>query len=665
MAGPKNIGKYEILEEIGRGGFAIVYKARDPDLGRVVALKVLAPHLTWDPTFAQRFRREAQATAKLSHPHIVTIHEVGQDGEQLYIAMQYLSGSTLAELLKAEDAILLERALLILEQVADALDYAHRRGVIHRDVKPSNVMVEGTERGVQATLMDFGLVKAMESSESLTSAGVILGSPEYMAPEQADPDRKSEIGPATDRYALGVVAYKMLTGRVPFDADSPLAVLRGQADKAPPNPRDIRKDLPQRAAQVLLKALSKSLRGRYPTAMSMVEALRRTQKEVKQRPPLPALPPRKRFPVWGWVAAGVLVLALVAAGVGLGSLMGGKTTPEPRATTVVAVRPTDTPVGTDSPVAVPTATGSQPVAVGPTKTPTPKAVATDTPSPTGTPTATATTTPSHTPTSPPTKTPTPTGTPYSMPTPTLVAGATRVWEPDDSMMVYVPAGKFWMGSDDSDPDAEANEKPQHEVYLDAFWIDRTEVTNGQYQLCVADGACSPPAWSKSYTRDSYYGDTEFDNYPVIYVNWSQAEAYCTWSGKRLPTEAEWEKAARGTDGRIYPWGEEIDRNRANYLGGDTTEVGSYPAGTSSYGALDMAGNVWEWVADWYSSGYYASSPDSNPQGPGSGEGRVVRGGSWYYYQGQARAAYRYYFVEPSHAFYYLVGFRCARSGSEP
>jgi len=270
----QKIGKYEIIEELGRGGFAVVYKAHDPDLDRAVALKVLAPHLTWDPTFAGRFRREAQSTANLRHPNIVTVHEVGQADGHLYIAMEYLPGRTLAELLKAEGAMPLERALPILEQVADAMDYAHGQGVIHRDVKPSNVMVEPVEDGkLRATLMDFGLVKALESSESLTSAGTVQGSPEYMAPEQADLDRKGEVGPAADRYALGVVAYEMLTGRAPFEAEAPLAVLHAHVYQTPPNPRTIHEGLSTTVSQALLKALSKAPDERYPTARAMVEAL--------------------------------------------------------------------------------------------------------------------------------------------------------------------------------------------------------------------------------------------------------------------------------------------------------------------------------------------------------------------------------------------------------
>ena len=361
MTDLKRIGKYEILEQIGRGGFAVVYKVHDPDLDRVVALKVLAPHLTWDPTFVERFRREAQATAKLRHPHIITIHEVGQDAGQLYIAMEYLPEPTLAELPPAEGAMPLNRALPILEQIAEALDYAHGRGVIHRDVKPRNVKVEETERGVRATLLDFGLVKAMESSESLTSAGTILGSPEYMAPEQADPDRKDEIGPATDRYALGVMAYAMLTGRVPFPGNTP-STLVAHMQKPPPDPLSIYKNLSEGVAQVLLKALSKAPGERYPTAVALVEALRQAEGDalvIEQKRDAESkrqLAPR-RFPVWGWVAIGMLAVALLVVGVLLGPGLDGKTTPEPEGTTSVAAK---SPESTQTPAATQRSPGVTP-----------------------------------------------------------------------------------------------------------------------------------------------------------------------------------------------------------------------------------------------------------------------------------------------------------------
>jgi formylglycine-generating enzyme required for sulfatase activity len=166
--------------------------------------------------------------------------------------------------------------------------------------------------------------------------------------------------------------------------------------------------------------------------------------------------------------------------------------------------------------------------------------------------------------------------------------------------------------------------------LDDYYIDKYEVTNARYQACVDAGVCQPPREMSSATRSNYYGNSDFDDYPVIYVDWDMAVVYCEWRGAQLPTEAQWEKAARGTDGRSYPWGEGIDAILANYNYniGDTTAVGNYEDGVSPYGLYDMTGNVWEWVADWYSGTYYQTSPSANPTGPASGQFRGLRGGSW-------------------------------------
>jgi formylglycine-generating enzyme required for sulfatase activity len=211
----------------------------------------------------------------------------------------------------------------------------------------------------------------------------------------------------------------------------------------------------------------------------------------------------------------------------------------------------------------------------------------------------------------------------------IPAGTLMPFPQKDGMKLhYVPAGSFMMGSDERGP---GGEMPVHKVILDAFWIDETEITNGMYMQCVEAGACQPPGNKWSSMHDSYYDDLQYTNYPVVYVSWNDAQAYCHWAGRALPSEAQWEKAARGIDGRSYPWGNQVpDKDLLNYNNniGDTTEVGKYPNGKSPYGAYDMAGNVWEWVSDWYGYDYYANSPPYNPFGPDSGQNHVVRGGAW-------------------------------------
>ena len=267
-------------------------------------------------------------------------------------------------------------------------------------------------------------------------------------------------------------------------------------------------------------------------------------------------------------------------------------------------------------------------------------------------------TPTESPTITTSPTPTAVSTPTNTSTPTPDIGSTQTSPLDGMALVYVPEGSFLMGYSGGYDD----EQPQHSIMLDAFWIDKTEVTISMYDLCVEAGTCKSPHRHTSNAIDNYYGNPKYANYPIIYVSWIDAQTYCTWAGRRLPTEAEWEKAARGTDGRIYPWGNNPpDKSLENFGNNieDVTKTGSYPAGASSYGALDMAGNIWEWTADWYDQNYYSQSPDLNPLGPDSGTKRVLRGGSWNYAASGSRSTYRLA-KEPTFSSY-ETGIRCVRA----
>ena len=196
--------------------------------------------------------------------------------------------------------------------------------------------------------------------------------------------------------------------------------------------------------------------------------------------------------------------------------------------------------------------------------------------------------------------------------------APMISEIDGMSQIHIPAGEFPMGTSDDEPFAGSDEKPQHTVYLDEFWIDRMEVTNAMYARCVEAGACTEPASDRLF-------EEQYANSAVMGVTWFQTEAYCAWAGRRLPTEVEWEKAARGTDGRRFPWGNDLP-DLSKFPDMDR-EVGYFSFDVSSYGVLEMAAHAREWVADWYDPFYYANSPKNNPQGPESGAGKSRRGGS--------------------------------------
>ena len=671
---------------------------------------------------------EARTVASLNHPHIITLYEIGDLDGQLFIAMELVEGGSLYQRLESDGPMEVEETIDLLAGVADALDYAHSKGLIHRDIKPANILLRSTHRNRrEGVLTDFGLVKALSRSTQLTRSGTILGTLEYMAPEQIDSDLAEQIGPVTDIYALGIVAYQMLTGQAPFTG-STAQVMNGHLNKTPPSPAEIRSEVPVGVSDAILKAIAKNPADRYATATDFISALRDVDSAAALPVPVPepkapaqttpapeptplpvssstavavsrpavSIPPadtpppsaptqpdpgkRSRLPLI--IAAGAIIGLILIFAILRGTIFNQEDT-IPADKKEYVVNPTEPGVIMEAVIGEMTATPTTP----PTPTsdytptpddPTPAAAATDVPTPTSQPTATATATLA------PTTTPTPDPT------------APKRSAVDGVVTLYVPAGEFIMGS--TSEQKRDNEHPQHEVHLDAFSIDRTEVTNEMFARFVEEtgyitdaeregkGGLRPLQegekwyWKQGANWQHPRGDESniigLEQHPVVQVSWHDAVAYCEWAGRRLPTEAEWEKAARGEAGSIYPWGNgKVTGEKLNFADRNlsvawadrneddsyqyTAPVGNYPAGMSPYGAMDMSGNVMEWVSDYYDEkrNDYRFAADVNPEGPDGGKGRRVRSTSWDHADDQSHAARRSWGKE-EHRFDYL-GFRCA------
>ena len=632
----QSLGRYHILEQLGEGGMAIVYKALDTRLEREVALKVIRTEklvpATMDKTL-KRFEREAKALAKLNHPHIVSVTDYGEQDGKPYLVMPYLPGGTLKKHLTGRP-ISWQDAARLLAPIARALAYAHQQGIVHRDVKPSNILI--TQSG-QPMLSDFGVAKILETEETLdlTGTGVGIGTPDYMAPEQG-------FGHSTDArmdvYALGVVFYEMVTGRRPYQADTPLAIMLKKNTEPLPRPTAFVPSLPRAVENHLIKALARDPANRFQTMGAMaasLEAFAQGKLPFIEPTATVEIRPRKNWTIWiGAGLIGLLCLAALAT-VGLAAVR------------MLGSTPTSAP-------------GSAPIRVEETASPVNPAPA-DLPTPTDS-------FVSFTPT-------------IELPTdtPTADPDAGRVSPMDGMTLLYVPEGEFVMGGNDAYFD---QAKPVHTVYLDTFWIDKFEVTNSMFTLFTSQTGYVGELEKQNITwfyngswydrsgagwRNPFGPGTSLDgraDYPVIQITWNDAVAYCAWAGRRLPTEAEWEKAARGSDAYLYPWGNTLpSSNLANYenLVGDIVQVGSYPENVSPFGALDMAGNVYEWVADYYDNTYYASSPSSNPTGPASGKYRVMRGGSWQL-EAHRLLTYEREVSKPDYGNSNL-GFRCAQNAN--
>jgi serine/threonine-protein kinase len=265
---PRNFGDYELLSEVGRGGMGVVYKARQKDLDRVVALKMILASELASAQEVRRFYAEAQLAGRLRHPRIVAIHEIGQHGGQHYFTMDFIDGRSLLDVLR-EGPTDVETAVRWIAAVARAVDYLHAQGVIHRDLKPANLLLDASG---ELFVTDFGLAKLLVGSNGRTKTGTILGTPSYMAPEQAS-GRLSEISPRSDVFSLGAILYELVTGKAPFAADSPLDTLLNVLEGEPTWPREINRRVPRDLARICMKCLEKNPAERYPSAAALAEDL--------------------------------------------------------------------------------------------------------------------------------------------------------------------------------------------------------------------------------------------------------------------------------------------------------------------------------------------------------------------------------------------------------
>jgi serine/threonine-protein kinase len=593
--------RYRIDAVIGKGGMGTVYRATRLLIGDEVAIKVL--HIgNEDPQAAERFRREAQAAARLKHPNAVSIYDFGvsKDGLQ-YLVMDLVEGKSLRTITKEQGPLSLSLISEIATQVCAALDEAHRHHIVHRDIKPDNIVLNTTPAGVRVKVLDFGIAKLRDdSATTLTQTGNVMGTPHYMSPEQClgeDLDSRADI------YSFGIVVYEMLCGRVPFNSPISTAVVVQHVNQAPPSLRDFNAAIPAEVEAVVFRALEKARDLRPNTAGEFARELKDAIKSS-------------------------------AATIVVGSSQRYVPTPRPELNEETVEKQPPPPVGAVLPETIHLAMpGSGAVR-----------------NTSGTPTAHTATVKrpwihryravaaaaaiiavlgalsyfvwfqrdkSRSGTKPPAPLSSPAGTvsAHGLDSSNSGGGGTVPAAKTESM-VQVVGGEFQMGSNE---EKDAESQPAHAVVVKTFYLDVYEVTCREYKEFLNETKRKPPP---TWKNGAYPPGT--DRYPVTGVSWEDADAYARWAGKRLPTEEEWEFAARGKEGLRYPWGNSWKSECANAdnVHRGITNVGSYKC-ASPFGVQDLIGNAWEWTAT-----PWQPYPGGRLTNPPHAADKVIRGGSW-------------------------------------
>jgi serine/threonine protein kinase len=713
------INRYEVIEKIGRGGMGVVYKAIQKNLDRPVALKILLQQFTSDQEFLKRFHWEARNAAQLNHPNIITIYDEGVENGVHFIAMEYIEGEDLRSIILEEGPLPVERMLKLIKPVVDALDFAHKRKLIHRDIKSANILISKDGHSV---LTDFGIARALDYSQltrsadsaPLTRPGTIVGTLQYMSPEQV---QTKPVDGRSDIYSLGVVMYHCLTGELPFRADTDWSTMHKIASEPPTPPRGIRADIPKQVEQIILRCMAKDPANRYQSCNELAAAIIQVTKalesegletkyEVKTKAkPMGEIQAWKNkvmlSPARIKMAAGVISLALVMLVI---LLVLGKGKEPPNPSPPPEVTKTDGTI-TDQRSKIPVLEPREkkPMSEEPSAAPPDKIIddllkkakqlvhkknwksAWDTSA------EIVKQSPGETRATDLQKQ-IMSGLRSDLvklsrqgefrqavdhlklikqldPTQNIVVETTTVYEewgdyymrqgdygeaikkyeiaktinPNDKNFiaklqeanariiwlgiefVFVKGDTFAMG--DVWGDGEEDERPVHSVQVNDFYISKHEVTFAQYDtFCEAAGRRKP--------GDNGWGRGQ---QPVINVSWHEAMAFCEWLAKRtgkavrLPTEAEWEYAARD-GGKSMKWaGTNSDADLDEYgwhtLNGDSK---THPVGKkrpNNLGVYDMSGNAYEWCLDRYDEDYYKKSPQNNPKGPSKGKKFVLRGGS--------------------------------------